>query len=264
MKRLFVLALAIAGCTSEAPFRYPDLSGAAAINFPDGGLALPDGAPDLEEVDLAEGAATLAADQTTLGFGKILDGTRSSDLSLTISNSGFASLISGVSVSGDGFVLAKESCIGETLSGSSTCSASVRFEPLAAGDATGMLVVSGSAGGNLTVSLSGQGVAPGAIAFTPASYGFGSVSLGSGKDGRFGLQNTGLIDSGPISLQISGASSNTLWISADNCDPGLSAGASCSVTVHFQGMSTTPISATLTATDAQGGTATVAITGTGS
>jgi hypothetical protein len=107
-------------------------------------------------------------------------------------------------------------------------------------------------------------VAPGAIAFTPASYNFGSVALSTGKDGHVALQNTGLNDSGPVSFQFSGTGSSDFSIIGENCDVGLVAGASCSVTVHYHALSAGTVNATLTATDAQGGTAAVTITGTGS
>ncbi|PYM19023.1 MAG: hypothetical protein DMD81_04450, partial [Candidatus Rokuibacteriota bacterium] len=66
----------------------------------------------------------------------------------------------------------------------------VRFAPTVTGSAPGSVVFT-SNGGTVTRPVSGTGEAPPAIGVTPASLGFGTVTVGTSLDQKFTVQNTG-------------------------------------------------------------------------
>jgi hypothetical protein len=106
-------------------------------------------------------------------------------------------------------------------------------------------------------------VPPGALAFTPPSGAFNNVTAGMSGDVSLALQNTSTAPSGAITVQISGPDLALFQVTANNCAGGLAASGTCSLTVRFSPTATGASSATLSASDALGGTMTAALTGTG-
>jgi hypothetical protein len=96
-------------------------------------------------------------------FGRLNTGTISPNKVITVSNSGTASLtISNVALTGANpgdFTLVSNTCAGATLSPNATCTATVRFNPLAVGTRTARLSLTDNAAGSPhRVLLSGVGL----------------------------------------------------------------------------------------------------------
>jgi hypothetical protein len=96
-------------------------------------------------------------------FGRLNTGTISPNKVITVSNSGTASLtISNVALTGvnpGDYTLVSTTCAGATLSPNATCTATVRFNPLAVGTRTARLSLTDNAAGSPhRVLLSGVGL----------------------------------------------------------------------------------------------------------
>ena len=108
----------------------------------------------------------------------------------------------------------------------------------------------------------GQASQSPSIAFTPNSFGFGSVSSGASSSETFVLKNTGGSASAALTLSLSGSSA--FAITADGCTgTSLGPNKSCHVTVTYQpGTNGSTDVATLTATGKKSSaTATAALSG---
>ncbi len=219
-------------------------------------------------VPIDGGVATLSSTDSVLSFGTVLANTASAvDLKASISNQGDPSHISGVVVSGSGagaFLIVAEDCFGTTLGGTSSCTVKVRFVPTVIGVADATLTVTGSGGGVTTIALKGTGVPAGALAFTPVDGAFGNVIATKTADLSLTLENVGTTLSGAITANLSGPDAASFLVVASNCAGGLAPSTSCSLTVRFSPNGASGArSATLSASDAQGGTMTAALSGTG-
>lgn len=112
--------------------------------------------------------ATLST--TTLGFGAVNTGATSALQTITLSNTGAASLqLSSITVSSAEFARVGGSCSATTaLAVSASCTMNVSFTPASVGVRFAMLTVTHNASmAASTVSLAGTGVAPTADATTP-------------------------------------------------------------------------------------------------
>jgi hypothetical protein len=137
---------------------------------------------------VAVAAAVASVTPTSRAFGNVIVGSTSAAQTLTLSNSGTATL-NNISVAiGAPFSRTGGSC-GTTLNAGASCTISVVFSPTAVGAATGSVAITASvAVSGAPAALSGTGVAaPGTVSFTsesgPASFllnnsilSFGSVN----------------------------------------------------------------------------------------
>jgi hypothetical protein len=108
---------------------------------------------------------TLTSNVSLFNFGRFNTGTLSPNTVITISNSGTASLfITSVTITGTNagdFTLASTTCNNATLTTVGTCTATVRFNPLAVGVRTANLTVTDNANGSQhLVPLRGTGLNP--------------------------------------------------------------------------------------------------------
>ena len=111
--------------------------------------------------------ATLSS--TTLGFGSVNTGSTSSQQTVTLSNTGAATLqLSAISINSTEFTRVGGTCTPTTaLAVSASCSLSLTFTPAAAGVRSATLSISHNATvATSTVSLAGTGVAPPSAATT--------------------------------------------------------------------------------------------------
>ena len=137
---------------------------------------------------------TSSAPQVTLSplsldFGSQTVNT-SATQTVTLTNPGNAVLQLGAMSIGGSFSLASQ--CPASLSPNASCSLAVSFTPAAPGAATGVLKLADNAADSpQQVSLSGVGVAPGALAASPASVAFGTVTVGQSATQTIGLTNTG-------------------------------------------------------------------------
>lgn len=108
---------------------------------------------------------TLNSPVSLFDFGRLNTGTLSPTTVITVSNSGTALLtISNVSLTGvnpGDYQLVSTTCAGVTLSSKTTCTATVRFAPLAIGTRTARLALTDNAAGSPhLVPLTGVGLNP--------------------------------------------------------------------------------------------------------
>jgi hypothetical protein len=205
---------------------------------------------------------TLALDTPSLSFGSVLIG-HSSSLSVRASNSGTASLtISAAQASAPEFSQSAPA-LPLTVAAGQSVTLSVTFSPSAAGDVTGTIsIVSNASNGAVSMSLSGNGVAPGSITANPASLAFGSVALGNSQQ-----ESSTLTNNGGTSVTISQAAiSGTGFTLSGLASPvTLSAGQSANFTVTFAPQSAASVTGNVTITsNAPNPTLTVPLSGTGS
>src|SRR5271169_1329940 len=173
---------------------------------------------------------TLTANPTSLAFGSVQVGN-SSSLSEMLTNTGGSSLtISAASASGAGFSISGLS-LPLTLTAGQSTTFTVLFSPTASGAVSGSVsITSNGSDSNLSIPLSGTGVAQGALTANPSSLAFGNVQDGTSKSLTDTLTNTG-----GTSLTISAASASGAGfsISGLTLPLTLTAGQSTSFTVLF-------------------------------
>jgi Abnormal spindle-like microcephaly-assoc'd, ASPM-SPD-2-Hydin len=121
-----------------------------------------------------------------------------------------------------------------------------------------LVIVSGSAAGVAAASAG-----PPVLAFSPAPFDYGQVTVGQTPSQVFTLANTGGWASSALTVTVPGSAAFT--VTADTCSgTSLGPGKSCTVTVRFAPTAAGAAGATLTAAgNKQAATATDALTGTG-
>jgi hypothetical protein len=130
-------------------------------------------------------------------FGPQFVGTSSALKTFTISNPApLPATLGPITVTAP-FALVATTCTG-SLAAQSSCTADVKFSPLALGAASGS-VSSAISGGSISAGLLGTGTAAPLLAITPATFDFGSVLLGaSSAPQSFTVKNPG-----PVTLSMS-------------------------------------------------------------
>jgi hypothetical protein len=216
-------------------------------------------------------APAVSISPSSLSFDKQLVGTPSAAQTVTVTNSGTATLdISTMSLAGANaadFAKTVDGCSGMSVASSGTCSVSVTFTPSTTGSRSATLTLTDSAADSpQTVSLSGTGVAP-AVSISPSSLSFGNQLVGTST----AAQTVTVTNSGTATLNIStaslaGTNAADFAKTVDSCS-GMSVAPSgtCSVSVVFTPAATGPRSATLSITtdNAGGSPHTVELTGAG-
>ena len=196
-------------------------------------------------------AVTLSA--TTLTFSSGV-GVASAPQSVTVTNSGTASLtFSGFAVS-SGFT--QTNTCGTGIGEDGACTVSVTFTPTATGTVSGTLTIADNASNSpQTVTLSGTG---NSVSVSTNSLTFSGVAVGTTS----APQSVTLTNAGTAALAISSATiSGDFSISNNTCGSSVAAGGSCTISVTFTPQGSGPWTGTLTIVDAAG-TQTVALTGT--
>ena len=178
---------------------------------------------------------------------------------VTVTNTGTLNLnISSVSISGD--FAETDNCGGESIAPQGSCQAQVTFDPTATGARSGALTIFANVtGGQLSVALSGTGLAPGDIVLTPTSLAFGSIDVGSTSP----VQDVTIANTGGEPVALTGETvSSGFAITANTCGNSLPGETSCTVVITFSPAAAGTVSGALTITDSQG-TQTAQLTGTG-
>jgi Cep192 domain 4/Abnormal spindle-like microcephaly-assoc'd, ASPM-SPD-2-Hydin len=187
-------------------------------------------------------------------------GTTSSALVVTLQNTGSVALaVTAISMNGN--FNETDNCVNASIAAGASCSVQVKFTPSAAGSQTGEMIISANVfGGQLTVDMTGTGLAAGAVSLTPASLDFGQVAVGA--------------TSVPLDVQAENASGTAVPISGISVTPpfaiasnscgsiSLAANTSCQVQVEFAPTQAGAATGTLTFTDGAG-TQSVALAGSG-
>jgi streptogramin lyase len=120
------------------------------------------------------GSPLATVSPTSLTFASTTTGDSSAAQSVTVTNTGTASLaIAGITQAGD-FSQSANTCTA-TLAIGASCQVSVLFTPTAVGARTGTLTLaSNSSGGSVSVALSGTGTAP--VVYTGAGFNLSALS----------------------------------------------------------------------------------------
>ncbi|MBA3464837.1 MAG: choice-of-anchor D domain-containing protein, partial [Deltaproteobacteria bacterium] len=157
-----------------------------------------------------------------------------------------------------------DTCTGTALAAAATCTVSVVFGPSVVGVAHGALTVAGSPGGAVTAGLLGIASGSPALAISPPSRGFGSVTVGSMSPAQtFTVTNLGGQVSGVPAATLTGAGAAQFATAGNTCTATLAPGASCTVQVRFAPTASGAASAALSITATPGGTVTAALAGDG-
>jgi hypothetical protein len=214
--------------------------------------------------------ANISIDPTSKSYGAINVGSTSAQ-TFTVTNSGTASLLIGtVAISGTNaaeFVKGTDTCNGQTVAASGTCTIQITFTPSSAGSKSATLTVPSDDPDTpgLAVALTGS-VASQNLSIDPSSKAFGNVNVGSSSSAQtFTITNTGNVSLGIGTITISGTNASEFTKSNDNCDSAtVTPGGTCTLQVTFSPTSLGSKSATLSIpSNDPDGTTNVALTGTG-
>jgi hypothetical protein len=211
----------------------------------------------------AVGAPAATLNPTSLTFSSQTVGTTSTAQSITLTNSGTATLnISTVTISGD--FADTNNCAGIALGIGGNCTINVSFTPTTTGTRTGTVVITDNASNSpQSVSLTGTGTGTPGISFSPTTLTFASQSVGTTSTAQtVTITNNG---TAPLTITAIGTTGDFAQTSTCPLSPSsLSTGANCTVSVTFKPTTTGTRLGTLTVTDnAPGSPQSVSLTGTG-
>lgn len=201
---------------------------------------------------------------TSLTFAPQAVGTQSGNQTITLTNTGTATLnIASIVTIGD-FVEISDTCT-STLAVSASCAYTVAFFPVASGARSGVTsIVDNASGSPHTISLSGTGTQTSAT-LTPNPLAFGQHAVGSSVPMLATLTNTG---SGVLTLNCGGCgfglAGSSFAFTSTTCGTQLGSLQSCTMTITFNPSSLGSVSGTLTATnDASSSPQVINLTGIG-
>lgn len=212
--------------------------------------------------------AVLSVNQNALSFAAQALGTSSAAQSVTLTNSGNATLsLNGLTIGGGNatdFVLGGACTVGNSIAAGSSCTATVSFAPQAIGARSGTLNISTNASNPaVAINLSGTGAAAPApaVSFNPSALDLGSSLVGQASPSK----TLTLTNSGTAALSLSSISASPSAFAVNNsCPATLAPNASCTVTVGFTPSATGAATGTLTVMDSAAGSPhSVALSGTG-
>ncbi|MBB5058728.1 hypothetical protein HDF16_003442 [Granulicella aggregans] len=232
------------------------------------------GAVDIGAVEYVPPAYAIASiTPTSLAFGNVVTGTTSASQTLTLSNTGGASLTGIALVFSSPTYSRPAGTAGgtctATLAAGTTCTINVVFTPTTAVAVNATLAVNGSV--TVTgspVALSGTGVAPlPVVSITPTALAFGNVVNGSTSPSKtLTLSNTGNATFTGIALTFSSPRySRPAGTAGGTCGTTLAAAATCTINVVFAPTASGAVNATLgvTGTNAAVTGSPVGLSGTG-
>jgi uncharacterized repeat protein (TIGR01451 family) len=214
---------------------------------------------------------TLAIVGSPVAFGSVDVGDTSAPQTVTLSNTGSASLqVTVLDAPLAPFARSGGNCGGLpiTLGVGVNCTLEYTFTPTTAGAVNQTLTVTADAPGSGTISLGGTGAnAPaGNLTITPDSQGFGNVAVGqSSAVGTITLENTGTASLDVTSLTL--AASPFVRTNDGSCGNSLpitiAAGASCTLSYQFVPTATGPAQQNFTLGASAPGETSFELTGTG-
>lgn len=174
--------------------------------------------------------ATMSLSPGALDFGSQPVATASGTQTVTVTNSGTASLsVGSIAVTGD--FTESDTCTSAPIASGLGCVITVRFVPTATGSRAGLLTVYGNvSGGQATVSLSGTGTAPAPVVLNPVSLSFPSTTVNSSS----AAQNITVSNTSAAAVTLQAPILNgDFHISANTCGATLAANTACAVAVAF-------------------------------
>lgn len=198
---------------------------------------------------------------SSLTFGTQLKNTSSPPQTITLTNSGTATLTITRIRSTLGAVFSQTNSCGASLSAGASCTITVTFSPLGAGVSTASISVTDNATGSPHLApLSGTGTI---LSLTPATVSFGSQTVGI----KSAAQPVTITNVGNASVRVSSytfSGSNPLdFAQTNNCPTSILAGGTCTVSVTFTPGTTGARSANLNVNLSANSPSPVSLTGTG-
>lgn len=181
-----------------------------------------------------QGNLTIAP--TTLAFGDQAVGTTSSQLLVTLGNSGTASLdVTALTAAAAPFARTGGTCASSlpiTIAAGASCTIGYSFAPTVAGPASQALTISANAPGSGTVTLSGNGTQA-TLSISPLQPMFPNVFVGTNASAPVTITNTG---TGNLTVNSISAPAAPFSVTGGTCGPApftLGAGASCTIIYTF-------------------------------
>ena len=175
--------------------------------------------------------ASASVSSTALTFTGQAVGTSSTAQSITLQNTGTVALtVTSIQTSGD--FNESDNCINIAVAAGASCNIQVKFAPNATGSRTGQLVISANiAGGQVSVGLTGTGLAGGTIVLSPSSLDFGQVGVGSNSSVLPAqAENSGATAVAIKSITVSGP----FVLATNSCGTSsLAANTSCQMQIKF-------------------------------
>ena len=252
-------------CTISVTFT-PSASGSrtASVSITDSAS----GSPQAVSLSGTGAVPAVSLSATSLSFGNQSVGTPSTAQSVTLTNSGNATLsITSVTLTGtNAGDFAQSNNCGSSVAGGATCTISVTFTPSASGSRTASVSVTDNATGSpQTASLSGTGTAP-AASLSTTSLSFESQPVDTSSAAQtITLSNTGSAVLSITSVAIAGTNASDFAEIADTCGSSVAAPGSCMISITFTPSLASTETASVTITDnASGSPQSVSLSGTGS
>jgi hypothetical protein len=176
------------------------------------------------------GGPAVTLTPTALTFGNTVVGTTSTAKSVTLTNTGSATLnIASIATSGDFAQATSPKPCGSTLAAGKNCVIKVTFSPSQLGTRTGNITITDDASNSpQKVPLSGKGVPPAAL--TPGSATWTARTVGTTSLAKtFYLKNYQTVALNNIVISITG----DFGVSATTCATSLAAKTNCTISVVF-------------------------------
>jgi len=225
------------GCTVAISFT-PAASGARTGTF---SISDSEGTQTASLAGTGVSPATDTISPVALAFGQQVVGTASAAQTVTLTNSGDATLTL-ISIAATGDFTATNGC-GSSLIGHSACSLTVAYVPKQVGAEVGSLTITDIYGRPQTVALTGIGVAPAGVSALPAAINFGAWGVG----GSTASETIVVTDSGGSPLNnLAVAVTGDFAIAANSCGSTLAAGANCGAQVVFSPTTSGPLAGSVT------------------
>ncbi len=212
-------------------------------------------------VNASGGGAAVTLSPTSLTFASTVLGVTSAPKTVTLTNSGTATLnISNIATSGDFALVTSTKPCGSTLAAGKNCLIKVTFTPTQVGARTGSLTITDNAAGSpQSVPLTGTGAAQATL--TPASATYAAVNVGTTSAAKvFTLANKQAVALTGIAIGTTG----DFAVSTTTCSTSLAAKTSCKISVTFTPTATGKRTGTVKVSDsAVGSPQSSNLTGTG-
>jgi hypothetical protein len=212
--------------------------------------------------------STLSITPASRDFGSANSGamgvTQTFDVTTSAATGVLAVSLIGANPTSFTIVTGADTCSGLQLQALTHCTVDVRFEPKAQGAQLAKLQILGSPGGVATVTLTGQGLAPGSLVMNPSSQTFSATLRDTdGPTHVFLVTNTGATAVGPLDVAMSGAAASDFLVQDGGTCAGamLANDAGCSVQVLFHPTGSGNEQASL-AVGVAGGSAVATLSGT--
>jgi Protein of unknown function (DUF1573)/Abnormal spindle-like microcephaly-assoc'd, ASPM-SPD-2-Hydin len=212
-------------------------------------------------VNASGGGPAVTLVPTSLTFGNVVQGVTSAAKTVTVTNSGTATLnIGTIATSGDFAQVTSTMPCGSTLAVGKSCKIKVTFTPTQVGARTGNITITDNASNSpQTVPLSGTGTAQATL--TPATATYPARAVGTTSPAKvFALSNKQSVALNSIVISTTGDFS----VSTTTCTASLAAKSTCKISVTFTPTATGTRTGTLKVADsASNSPQTSSLTGTG-